>query len=117
MALLLAAIGIYAVASYGVAQRRLEIGLRLALGATRTQILAWALRGGVTAAAAGMLIGFAGALATNRLLASLLFDVQPEDPRAFASVAAILGLVVLAACYIPARRAAHVDPLVTLRAE
>lgn len=117
MALLLAAIGIYAVAAYGVAQRRPEIGLRLALGATRMQILAWALRGGVTAAAAGMLIGCVGALATNRLLATLLFDVQPEDPRAFVSVAAILGLVVLTACYIPARRAARVDPLVTLRAE
>jgi predicted permease len=117
MALLLAAIGIYAVAAYGVVQRRSEIGLRMALGATRTQILAWVLRGGLLSAAAGMLIGFAGALATNRLLATLLFDVQPEDPRAFASVAVVLGLVVLAACYVPARRAAGVDPLVTLRAE
>lgn len=117
MALLLAAIGIYAVAALGVAQRRPEIGLRMALGATRTQIVTLVLRGGLSSAAAGMAIGFAGALATNRLLTTLLFEVQPEDPRAFASVAAVLGLVVLVAGFVPARRAARLDPLVTLRAE
>ena len=64
-----------------------------------------------------MLIGFAGALAVNRLLAGLLFDVRPEDPLAFASVATILGVLALVACYLPARRAASVDPLVTLRSQ
>jgi predicted permease len=117
MALLLAGIGIYAVAAYSVGQRRPEIGLRIAVGATRAQIVAMILRSGLTSAGAGMLIGFAGALAMNRLLAGLLFDVRPEDPLAFASVAAILGVVALVACYLPARRAASVDPLVTLRSQ
>jgi len=117
MALLLAGIGIYAVAAYSVGQRRPEIGLRIAVGATRAQIVAMILRSGLTSAGAGMVIGFTGALAVNRLLAGLLFDVRPEDPLAFASVAAILGVVVLVACYLPARRAASVDPLVTLRSQ
>ena len=117
MALLLAGIGIYAVAAYSVGQRRPEIGLRIAVGATRAQIVAMILRSGLTSAGAGMLIGFAGALAVNRLLAGLLFDVRPEDPLAFASVATILGVVALVACYLPAMRAASVDPLVTLRSQ
>ena len=117
MALLLAGIGIYAVAAYSVGQRRREIGLRIAVGATRAQIAAMSLRSGLTSAGAGMLIGFGGALAVNRLLAGLLFDVRPEDPLAFASVATILGVVALVACYLPARRAASVDPLVTLRSQ
>ena len=117
MALLLAGIGIYAVAAYSVGQRSPEIGLRIAVGATRAQIVAMILRSGLTSAGAGMLIGFAGALAVNRLLSGLLFDVRPEDPLAFASVAAILGVVALVACYLPARRAASVDPLVTLRSQ
>jgi putative ABC transport system permease protein len=117
MALLLAAIGIYAVAAYSVGQRRPEIGLRLALGATRRQILTMILRISLTSAAVGMLIGFAGAIFVSTLLASLLFDVRPEDPPTFASVAAVLGIVSLVACYMPARRAARVDPLVTLRSE
>jgi putative ABC transport system permease protein len=117
MALLLAGIGIYAVAAYGVGQRRPEIGLRIAVGATRAQIVAMILRSGLTSAGAGMLIGFAGALAVNRLLAGLLFDVRLEDPLAFVSVAAVLGVIALVACYLPARRAARVDPLVTLRSQ
>ena len=117
MALLLAGIGIYAVAAYSVGQRKPEIGLRIAVGATRAQIIAMVLRSGLTSAGAGMLIGFAGAVAVNRLLAGLLFDVRPEDPLAFASVATILGVLALVACYLPARRAASVDPLVTLRSQ
>jgi putative ABC transport system permease protein len=113
----LAAIGIYAVAAYGVGQRRQEIGLRIAVGATRAHVVAMILRSGITSAGVGMLIGFAGALAVNRLLAGLLFQVRPEDPIAFASVAAILGTVALVACYVPARRAASVDPLITLRSQ
>jgi putative ABC transport system permease protein len=115
MAVLLAGIGIYAVAACSVGQRKPEIGLRIAVGATRAQILAMILRSGITSAGAGMLIGFVGALAVNRLLAGLLFEVRPEDPLAFASVATILGVVALVAVYFPARRAASVDPLVTLR--
>ena len=117
MATFLAAIGIYAVAAYGIGQRRQEIGLRIAVGATRAHVVAMILRSGITSAGAGMLIGFAGALAVNRLLAGLLFQVRPEDPIAFASVAAILGTVALVACYVPARRAASVDPLITLRSQ
>jgi predicted permease len=117
MALLLAGIGIYAVAAYGVVQRRAEIGLRLAVGATRAQIVAMILRGGIRSAGVGMLIGLAGAAAVSKLLAGLLFDVRAEDPLAFASVAITLGIVALVACYLPARRAAGVDPLVTLRAQ
>jgi putative ABC transport system permease protein len=117
MALLLAAIGIYAVAAYSVGQRRPEIGLRMALGATRRQILTMVLRSGLTAAALGMSIGLAGALFINTLLAGLFFEVRPEDPLAFGSVAAMLGTVAIVACYVPARRATRVDPLVTLRCE
>src|SRR5688572_2219110 len=117
MALLLAALGIYAVAAYSVGQRRPEIGLRMALGATRTQVMMLVLRSGISSAALGMLIGFAGALLVNTLLTSLLYEVRPEDPIAFASVAAVLGAVALVACYVPARRAADIDPLVTLRTE
>jgi putative ABC transport system permease protein len=116
MALLLAALGIYAVAAHAVGQRRPEIGLRIALGATRRQILLMVVRSSVAAASWGMLIGFAGAFFVSRLLTSLLFDVRPDDPVAFASVA-VLAMVALAACYVPARRAARVDPLVTLRSE
>jgi hypothetical protein len=117
MALLLAALGIYAVAAYSVGQRRPEIGLRMALGATRTQVMMLVLRSGISSAVLGMLIGFAGALLVNTLLTSLLYEVRPEDPLAFASVAAVLGAVALVACYVPARRAAGIDPLVTLRTE
>jgi putative ABC transport system permease protein len=117
MALLLAALGIYGVAAYAVAQRRAEIGLRMALGSTRAQILTMILRNGIMSAIAGMLTGLTGAFFINKLLASLLFDVQPEDPLAFVSVAAVLTTVALLACYVPARRAARLDPLVTLRCE
>ena len=117
MALLLAALGIYGVAAYAVGQRRAEIGLRIALGATHRQVLMPVLRGGITSAVAGVLIGCAGAFFVNKMLASLLFEVGPEDPSAFVSVAALLTAVALAACYVPARRAAHIDPLMALRHE
>lgn len=117
MALLLAAIGIYGVAAYAVGQRKPELGVRMALGATRGQILTLILRGGVASAGAGMLIGFGGAFFVNRVLTRLLFEVQPENPLAFASVAALVGTVALVACYVPARRAAGLDPLVVLRSE
>ena len=117
MALLLAAIGIYGVAAYAVGQRRAEIGLRIALGATRRQVLMPILRSGLASAIVGMLIGFAGAFFVNKVLASLLFEVRPQAPSAFVSVAALLAAVALVACYVPARRAACIDPLVALRHE
>jgi predicted permease len=117
MALLLAALGIYGVAAYAVGQRRPEIGLRIALGATRRQVLMPILRGGLMSAGAGVLIGCAGAFFVNKVLASLLFEVGPEDPSAFVSVAVLLTAVALVACYVPARRAARIDPLVALRHE
>jgi putative ABC transport system permease protein len=117
MALLLAAIGIYGVAAYAVGQRKPELGVRMALGATRGQILTLILRGGIVSTGAGMLIGFIGAFFINKLLTSVLFEVRPEDPLTFALVAAVLGTVALVACYVPARRAARLDPLVVLRYE
>lgn len=116
-ALLLAAIGIYGVVAYSVGQRTPEIGLRMAVGATRGQILALILRDGMRSAVIGMAVGLAGAFLFNEVLASLLFEVRPDDPRTFTSAAILLGAVALAACYMPARRAARVDPLVALRDE
>ena len=117
MALLLAAIGIYGVAAYTVGQRTAELGMRMALGATRSQILMLTLRGSIRSAVAGMLIGFAGAFLINRVLASLLFEVRPEDPLAFATVAALLGTVALAAGYVPARRATRIAVATVLRCD
>ena len=117
MALLLAAIGIYGVAAHAVGLRRQELGVRMALGATRWRILTLFLRGGIISAAAGMAIGFAGAFFVNKVLASLLFDVRPEDPLAFVSVAALLAMVALIAGYLPARRATQIPITTVLQSE
>ncbi len=117
VALLLSAMGIYGVISYSVAQRTGEIGIRAALGASRGNLVSLILRNGLWMTTAGLLLGFAGALGLTRLLATLLFGIQAYDPLTMASVAAILGCVGLFASYVPARRAASVDPAVTLRNE
>ena len=113
--MLLSAIGIYGVISYSVAQRTQEIGIRAALGATAGDVLKMILRGGIVMAAIGLALGFAGTLALTRLMEDILFGVGARDPLTIAAVAGILAGVAMLACFIPARRASKVDPLVALR--
>ena len=117
IAVLLAAIGIYGVISYSVEQRTHEIGIRAALGASRSDLLRLILRSGMLMAGIGLAIGFGGAFGLTRLLANLLFGVGARDPVTIAAVAGILACVALLACYIPARRATRVDPMIALRYE
>jgi putative ABC transport system permease protein len=114
-ALMLSAIGIYGLMHYFVAQRTNEIGVRMALGARYGNVLAIVLRQGLTLAAIGAAVGIAGALALTHLLASLLFSITPTDPLTFAAAPAILLVVAASACWIPARRAARIDPMIALR--
>jgi putative ABC transport system permease protein len=117
MALLLAIAGIYGVVSYSVAARTREIGIRVALGAQRIDVLRMVLRQGLILAGFGIVIGVASALAATRLMASLLFNISASDPATFAIVAGVLLIVALSACYLPARSAMKVDPMVALRYE
>ncbi|MDP9119776.1 MAG: ABC transporter permease [Acidobacteriota bacterium] len=117
VALALAAVGTYGVLAYAVEQRTREIGVRMALGAQAREVLAMILRQGLGLVAAGLVLGLLLALGLHRLLASLLFGISSDDPLTFACVALMLSLVALAACYLPARRAAHVQPVIALRSE
>ncbi len=117
LALLLAGIGVYGVIAYTVAQRTHEIGIRMALGATRADVLRLIFRQGARIAAIGLSVGTVIALITTRFIASLLFGVEAHDPLIFAGVLVALLSLVLIASYVPARRAAKVDPMVALRCE
>ena len=117
VAVFLACIGIYGLMSYAVVHRTNEIGIRVALGAQQGQVLRLIMRQGLVLAASGVAVGIALALIFTRLLRSLLFGVQPFDPVTFIGVAFLLTLIALAACYLPARRAMRVDPVVALRYE
>jgi predicted permease len=116
-ALLLAGLGIYGVVSYSVTRRTREIGIRAALGARAPDLFSMVLRRGMTPVALGLILGVAGALAGGRLLQSLLYEVEAHDPLILCAVALVLLLTALLACYLPARRAARVDPMVALRYE
>jgi putative ABC transport system permease protein len=115
MALVLAAVGLYGLLSYMVAQRTLEIGLRMALGAQRADVLAMIVRRGLGFAVVGVIVGVAVSAVVTRLLAGILYGVRPSDPGTFAATSGLLVVVSAVASAIPAYRAARVDPMTTLR--
>jgi putative ABC transport system permease protein len=116
-ALLLASVGIYGVLAYTVASRTREIGVRVAIGATRRSVIGLVLRDGMTWASSGIVVGLIGAFAAARFIAAILFDVQPRDPLTFAIVAGAMASVALMACAIPAARAVRIDPTIAMRSE
>ena len=117
LALLMAAIGLYGIISYSVSQRVQEIGIRMALGAQRSDVLRMVLWQGFKLALAGIVLGLIASFILSRVLASLLFNVSATDLLTFMSVSGLLTLIALLACYIPARRATKIDPMIALRYE
>ena len=115
--LALGAIGVYGVVAFGVARRRREIGIRMALGARAAQVIRLVLQRSLVPIGLGIVAGIAGSLAASRLLTALLFHVEPGDPAVLGAIVLLLGASAIAACLVPARRAASVDPLVVLRDE
>ena len=116
-ALLLATLGVYGVMAFAVSQRTREIGVRIALGAHARRVFALVLKQGMVLAGVGVLVGLAGALALTRVLRSLLFGISATDPVVLIAVAILLGVVTMIGAYLPARRAARIDPAVALREE
>jgi ABC-type antimicrobial peptide transport system permease subunit len=117
LAVTLAAIGLYGVMSYSVSQRTREIGIRMALGAQRAEVLKLIVKQGMTVTAIGVLLGIVASLGLTRLIANLLFGVSATDFATFLALSGVLLSVALLACWLPARRASGVDPMVALRAE
>ena len=117
LALILACIGLYGLLSYEVARRTRELGIRMALGAQRRELMRLVVRRGLVLALAGAVIGIGTAIAVTRLMATMLYSVRPYDPATFGGVCILLVLVALAACSIPARRAMRINPMVALRDE
>ena len=117
LALLLAAIGTYGILAYTVTERKKEIGIHMALGATRGNVLGRILGQGMRLTGVGLVVGLVAAFGLTRLLQTQLFNVKPTDPATMAAVAGVISLVAFVACYIPANRATRVDPMVVLRDE
>jgi putative ABC transport system permease protein len=117
IALMLSAIGIYAVISYSITLRTHEIGVRMSLGASRSDVLRMVVREGMMLAITGALVGLGGALVLTRFMAGVLFEISPRDPVTFVAVSGIMLAVAFLACFIPARRATRVDPMIALRYE
>jgi ABC-type antimicrobial peptide transport system permease subunit len=113
-ALLLAAIGMYGVMAYTVTQRTQEIGIRMALGAQRSDVLRLVVRQGMILAAIGVVAGLIGAFGLTRVMTGLLFHVRPDDPTTYLAISFLLIVVAFVACYLPARRAAELDPVIAL---
>jgi ABC-type antimicrobial peptide transport system permease subunit len=117
LALFLSAIGIYGVLAYDISQRTREIGIRGAIGATRRQIVGLIMLQGLWKTGVGLVVGLVSAVLLSHYMASMLFELKPTDPWAYLLVSLLLAAVAVAACYLPARRAARIDPIEALRAE